>query len=126
MNASSTPEGWRSITPRIFVRDPKRLVGFLKHAFSAQGEYRADGPSEIRIGDSIVMVSGPRPDGAEMNAWLYLYDPDVDAAFARALAHGASVIEAPFDTHYGDRRATIKDPSGNTWQIATRQVAAKG
>src|SRR5580658_4633644 len=101
------PEGWHSITPRIFVRDPKRLVGFLKLAFRAQGEYRTDRPSEIRIGDSLVMVSGPRPDGAVMHAWLYLYDADADAAYARALEHGATAIEPPGDTHYGDRRATI-------------------
>lgn len=84
-------------------------------------DYRADGPSEIHIGDSLVLVSGPRPDGAEIHAWLYLYDPDADAAYTRALAHGAVAIEAPGDTHYGDRRATIKDPCGNTWQIATRK-----
>jgi len=119
MNA--IPSGWHSITPRIFVRDPGRLVGFLSRAFLAQGKYRADGPSEIHIGDSLVLVSGPRPDGAEIHAWLYLYDPDADAAYTRALAHGAVAIEAPGDTHYGDRRATIKDPCGNTWQIATRK-----
>jgi PhnB protein len=29
------------------------------------------------------------------------------------------VLEDPRDMPYGDRRAMIGDPSGNTWQIAT-------
>ena len=122
MIAPVTPKGWHSITPRIFVRDPERLVGFLSCAFLAEGDYRADRPSEIRIGDSMVMVSGLRPDGAEALSWLYLYDANADATYARALEHGATAIEAPSDTHYGDRRATIRDPSGNIWQIATRKA----
>ena len=32
-----------------------------------------------------------------------------------------AMIEAPQDMFYGDRRATVKDPFGNTWQIATHQ-----
>jgi uncharacterized glyoxalase superfamily protein PhnB len=33
---------------------------------------------------------------------------------------GASSLEPPSDMPYGDRRATVRDPSGNVWQIATR------
>jgi uncharacterized glyoxalase superfamily protein PhnB len=33
---------------------------------------------------------------------------------------GGRTIEAPLDTAYGDRRATVADRWGNTWQIATR------
>jgi len=28
------------------------------------------------------------------------------------------IIEHPADMPYGDRRATVRDPWGNTWQIA--------
>jgi uncharacterized glyoxalase superfamily protein PhnB len=51
-------------------------------------------------------------------AFLYVYVDDADAAYERALAAGATTIEAPLDTPYGDRRAMVRDPFGNTYQIA--------
>ena len=115
-----TPGGWHSVTPRLVVHDPDGLVEFLEHAFRASGDFRTDSPSEIRIGDSVVMVSavGPRDP---MPAFLYLYIDDVDAAYRRALERGAISLEAPEDLFYGDRRAMVKDPWGNVWQIATHQ-----
>ncbi len=51
-------------------------------------------------------------------AFLYVYVDDADAAYRRALAAGAVALEEPFDTPYGDRRAMVRDPFGNVWQIA--------
>lgn len=56
-----------------------------------------------------------------MPAFLYLYLDDMDAAYRCALEAGATVIEEPQDMFYGDRRATVKDPFGNIWQIATHK-----
>jgi PhnB protein len=116
----SIPEGWHSITPRLVAHDAARLVDFLQQAFGATGDFRADIPSIIRIGDSIVMVSGagPRPPTP---ALLYLYVDDADATYRRALAAGAVSIEEPRDLPYGDRRGMVEDPCGNLWQIATHQ-----
>ena len=57
MAVKAVPEGWHTVTPRLFVSEPAKLVEFLKHAFGATGSYRDDGPTDVRIGDSIVMVS---------------------------------------------------------------------
>jgi PhnB protein len=118
------PEGWHSITPRLVVDDPAMLVTFLKHAFGASGDIRTDSPSQVRIGDSIVMVSGvgPRTPTA---AFLYLYVDDVDSTYRRALDAGAVSLEEPADLPYGDRRAMVKDPCGNDWQIATHMGASR-
>ena len=116
---TSTPPGWHSVTPRLVVHDVAHLVEFLKRAFDATGDLRTDRPCEIRIGDSIVMVSGVGPRHA-MPAFLYLYVDDIDATYRRALEAGAVSLEAPQDLPYGDRRGMIEDPSGNVWQIATR------
>ena len=118
---TSIPEGWHSITPRLVVADPARLVEFLKQAFDATGDFRADSPSQVRIGDSLVMVSGVGPRDA-MPAFLYLYVDDIDATYRRALQAGAVSLEVPQDLPYGDRRGMVKDPSGNIWQIATRDA----
>jgi uncharacterized glyoxalase superfamily protein PhnB len=59
-----------------------------------------------------------RPHGG---GFLYVYVIDTDAAYNTALRLGAEALEAPGDQFYGDRRATIRDRWGNTWQIATPQ-----
>jgi uncharacterized glyoxalase superfamily protein PhnB len=120
MAVNPIPDGWHSVTPRLFVPGAAKLVEFLKHAFDASGIFRDDGPSEIKIGDSIVMVSETGPRDA-MSAFLYLYIEDMEAAYRRALEAGATVIEEPRDMFYGDRRATVRDPFGNIWQIATHK-----
>jgi tRNA-Thr(GGU) m(6)t(6)A37 methyltransferase TsaA len=112
------PQGWHSLTPRIVVDDVPGMVDFLKRAFDAAGEVYADRPSILRIGDSLVMVSGVGPRPASP-AFLYLYVEDADSTYRRALAAGARSIEKPGDTPYGDRRATVKDRWGTVWQIAT-------
>ncbi len=115
------PYGWHSITPRLVVHNPRQLVEFLKAAFDATGDYESKRPSQMKIGDSIVMVSGMTGFAPTAPAYLYLYIDDCDAVYARALAAGATSLEAPEDLHYGDRRATIRDPEGNVWQIGTHK-----
>jgi PhnB protein len=117
----AVPDGWHSVTPRLVVHNPKQLVDFLKAAFGATGDYEANRPSQMKIGDSIVMVSGVMGLAPSAPAYLYLYVDDCDAVYARALTAGATSLEAPADLHYGDRRATVKDPEGNVWQIGTHK-----
>ena len=61
--------------------------------------------------------------GADARAYrpgfLYVYVPDVDSVYQRALERGAKSIEAPLATPYGDRRCMVEDAWGNWWQIAT-------
>jgi PhnB protein len=115
------PTGWHTVTPRIVVEDPAGLIGFLTSVFDATGELRDDAPSVITIGDSPVMISGAELREA-CPAFLYVYVEDVDAVYSRALDAGAVSVEAVWNTPYGDRRGMLKDPWGNTWQVATRVV----
>jgi uncharacterized glyoxalase superfamily protein PhnB len=112
------PEGWHTVTPRIVAREAKKLVEFLERVFGASGQYREDRPSEVRIGDSVIMVSeaGAR---SPMTAFLYVYVDDTDRTYRRALDAGAHSLEAPSATPYGDGRCMVEDKWGNTWQIAT-------
>jgi PhnB protein len=119
------PQGWRTVTPRIIVPDAEGLVAFVKQVFSASGDYRPDVPTELRIGDSIVMISdaGVRD---RMLSCLYVYVENADETWRRAVAAGARSIETPSDMPYGDRRGMVKDQWGNTWQIATRLKGQDG
>lgn len=115
------PDGWHTVTPRIFVRDPENLITFIKHVFHGHGEFWPDRPAEIRIGDSVVMVSDRGGLREPAPAFLYVYVEDVDSTYRRAIAANALSIEEPADMPYGDRRATVRDGWGNTWQIATHK-----
>jgi PhnB protein len=115
------PDGFHSVTPRIVVRDVAATVEFLRIVFDATGEARSDGPAEIRIGDSLVMVS-PAAFRDEFPAFLYVYVHDADIVYARAVAAGAETLEAPRSTLYGDRRAMVRDAAGNVFQIAHRAL----
>src|SRR5262245_42501719 len=97
------PEGLHCVTPRIVVQDVAKLVEFLKQTFHASGELNTERPSIIKIGDSLVMVSGVGTRAA-MPAFLYVYVDDADAVYQRALEAGAVSLEEPADTPYGDRR----------------------
>ncbi len=114
------PGGWPTVVPRILVRDPEKLVWFIKSVFGASGEYRTETPAQMRIGDSVVMVSaaGARDPSP---AFLYVYVEDTDATYRRACEAHAISLEEPADMPYGDRRAMVKDVWGNIWQIATHK-----
>lgn len=117
-NPKHVPEGWPALIPRVFVDEPAALVDFVQRVFGASGDFRADRPSELRIGDSMLMISDTTERGV-IPAFLYVYVPDADTAYRRALDAGATSLESPRDLPYGDRRAMVRDGWGNTWQIAT-------
>ena len=97
----------------------------MKRAFGAQevGKYASpDGVvhhAEIRVGDSVVEMGEAHGKYLPMEAMFYLYVPDCDAVYRRALAAGATSIFEPADKPYGDRTAAVKDAFGNQWHIAT-------
>jgi uncharacterized glyoxalase superfamily protein PhnB len=117
--ASDLSPGFHSVTPRMVVDDQRAAVEFLRTVFGAAGEVEPARPTEVRIGDSLIMVSGSG-DREVFPAFLYIYVDDVAATYQRALAAGAVTVEAPLDTPYGDRRAMVRDPFGNVYQIARR------
>lgn len=119
MTDASRAPGYHTVTPRMVVADVTAEVAFLRAAFGAQGEVIPERPAEMRIGDSLIMVSGTG-ERDRFPAFLYVYVDDADAAYERALAAGASSLEAPVDTPYGDRRAMVADGFGNVFQVAHR------
>jgi PhnB protein len=116
----AAPAGWHTVTPRIVAHDASGLVQFVCNVFDAVGRYDPVSPSVVAIGDSRVMISEARARDPK-SAFLYIYVNDTDSAYRRALEHGASSIEEPFDTPYGDRRCMVEDKWGNTWQIAVHK-----
>ena len=119
---SHVPQGWHTVTPRIVAHDARHLIEFLRRVFDATGDYLDTRPSVMQIGDSQLMISdaGIR---SPMGAFLYVYVDDTDLVYRRAVEAGASTLEEPVETPYGDRRCMVADEWGNTWQIATPMKA---
>lgn len=135
MAVKAIPEGYHTVTASLTVRDGAKAIEFYKKAFGAQERMRVAGPdgglmhAELRIGDSIVMLGDEMPDmgckapasvGATSSS-LYVYVPDVDAAFTRAVEAGAKALMPPADMFWGDRFGTVEDPSGHRWGLATHK-----
>jgi PhnB protein len=118
MSTANRPRaGFHSVTPRIVVTDVDGQVQFLRDVFDAVGEIVPGRPAEIRIGNSLVMVTAASERDL-FPAFLYIYVDEPDRVYQRALGAGATALEAPRDTPYGDRRAMVRDPFGNVFQIA--------
>jgi PhnB protein len=113
------PPELHTVTPRMVVSDAAGAVEFLRTVFDAIGEVQTDRPTEVRIGDSVGMVTSAT-EREPFPAFLYVYVGDADLAYNRALNAGAMSLEAPLNTPYGDRRAMVRDPFGNVFQIAHR------
>jgi len=125
------PRGFHKVTPYIVTADGDGMLDFAKNAFGAEITLRAEGGGgggvhgEVRIGDTMVMMGGgipgkPFASEAKTTA-LHVYVKDTDAAYKRALQAGATSTGEPQDHDYGERGASVRDPFGNFWYIATHK-----
>jgi len=134
--AKPLPEGQRSVTPHLVVRDAARALDFYKEALGAEELVRIPAPggllmhAELRLGDSKVFLVdefpespmegiGSPPQIGATTVTIHLFVDDVDAVVQRASAAGAKVTQPPTDMFWGDRYARIVDPFGHSWSIAT-------
>lgn len=135
MPVKPVPDGYHTVTPYLVVNGGASALEFYKKVFGATELTRFDGPdgklahAEIRIGDSIVMLSdefvdrgfrGPQSIGGSP-VGLMVYVDDCDKMFNRAIAAGATVKKPLEDQFYGDRSGTLVDPFGHLWTIGTHK-----
>ena len=127
------PDGHRTVTPYLAVKDAAGALEFYKAGFGAAELYRVTlpdgriGHAEMRLGDSIIMLGDEFPEyGGTAPATLggspvsiHLYVDDVDVFFKRALAAGARERKPVMDQFYGDRSGQLEDPFGHLWWVAT-------
>jgi PhnB protein len=115
-----------SIAPWLSMSDPTTAVGFYKNAFGAVELERVDDDAggvivaQLSIDgaafwvqhdvDAVPVASG----GGSVRMILAVDDPD--AVFARAIAAGATEVNAIYEGH-GWRVGRIADPSGHHWEI---------
>ncbi len=132
---SPIPEHLHTVTPRLVVHGADSAIAFYCRAFAAEEiSERFSGPNgevihaEIRIGDSVVMITeGPgdtqapaETDDRVVSAIMATYWENVDAAWERAVGAGAEIIHPLTDQFYGERGGRLRDPFGQQWMMSKR------
>lgn len=126
MTVQPIPPGYHTITPYLIVSGLPGTISFLEQVFGARTTVapmlRPDGTimhTELQIGDSRIMMAEATEQWKPMPASIFLYLPDCDESFRRALAAGATSLMEPADQFYGDRMGGVLDQAGNQWWVAT-------
>jgi uncharacterized glyoxalase superfamily protein PhnB len=113
------------LTTCLSVKDAAKLRDFIVRVFDAKVHECHSDPSgvlrhaEAKIGESVIMFGESCGEWGPQTASFYVYVPDCDAVYARAIEAGASPVMPPATYFYGDRHGTVRDPWGNTWSPAT-------
>ena len=122
--ARHVPEGMHTVTVHLHPPRANPVIAFLKRAFGAEElEYHASSVgvvynAKVRIGDAVIEMGEAQGTDQPMSTRFYLYLPNVDAAYQRAIDAGATSIAPPTDQPYGERVGSVKDVFGNQWYIA--------
>ena len=107
---------------RPYLHGPIDLPAFVQQVFDAsEVERNEGGPVLLQIGDALLWIEAGElpPHVTPWTGALYVYVPDVDAAYARAMRLGARSIAPPEDKPYQERQAGFVDAGGNTWWVST-------
>lgn len=132
MSVNPIPDGYHSVTPYLIVDDAEAALKFYREALGAEEVVRLPmggkiGHAEIRIGNSMVMLSdewpdmgalGPKTRGGATSSFV-LYVDDADKAFDRAVKAGAKVDKPVENQFWGDRMGSVTDPFGHKWSFGS-------
>jgi PhnB protein len=128
--ATTTMDTYRTLTPYLCVPDADAEIRFLEQAFGAtlaSCDRRDDGTvmhAEVRVGDSLLMIGQAGGPWQPLTAALYVWVPDVDVVYARAVEAGATSQSPPEDKPYGHRSSGVVDANGITWWISSPIASA--
>jgi PhnB protein len=130
---ASIPKGLQTVAPYLVIANCANALAFYAKAFGAKALFRLSeasgriGHAEMRIGDSVVMMSDEYPEmgmvGPGTNASpvrLHLAVKNVDTFVRKAVAAGAKLIRPVQDQFYGSRSGVVSDPFGYSWIVGTQ------
>ncbi|WP_378786013.1 VOC family protein [Nonomuraea fastidiosa] len=120
-----------TVNPFIITDDAATVIDFIVDVFGAKDVPEArtldtDGlilHSELRLGDSLLMVADRKPGWPFTPAFTRVYADDVEATLARAQARGARIVTRPTG-FFGETLSRFQDPSGNLWWVYRHDPSA--
>ncbi|RDC66048.1 VOC family protein [Adhaeribacter pallidiroseus] len=118
------PNGHQTVMPYLMLTNATTFINFVQQVFSAEltFERKRDEDklmhAEVRINNSTLMFCDATDAYKAQTANLFVYVPNADEAYQKAVLAGAETIMPLSDQDYG-RTCGIKDPTGNTWWITS-------
>ncbi len=110
-----------TVTPVLSYPDVPAAVDWLTADLGFRERVRIgeDHRAQLQLGEdgAVVVADRGRDSGSDDRHLCKIRVEDVDAAFARAVEHGATVVEELTTPNYGEREATVTDPAGHRWQL---------
>jgi uncharacterized glyoxalase superfamily protein PhnB len=119
------PKQYHAVTPYLTVNNAQRTIDFAKQVLGAELLFEMKGPdgsiahAELKVDDSIIMTGQAGGPFAPTPASLYIYVPDVDSTYQKAVKAGGKSEREPADQFYGDRVASVVDENGTRWSFGT-------
>jgi uncharacterized glyoxalase superfamily protein PhnB len=113
-----------TLIPTRSYPDVEAAVRWLHDVLGCEERLRVPGERvQLTVGNGAVVVAAWDPasapaTGGRPPATLLIRVANVDDAYARALASGASGLSAPIDYPFGERQATVRDPAGHAWTLS--------
>lgn len=125
------------LTPYLVVGDAPAALDFYARAFGAQEQLRLTDPAgrighaHMTLGDSAFMLADEHPEFGALSPvtiggspiTLHLEVADPDAAAARAVAAGATLLRPVEDQFHGNRSGMVVDPFGHKWFLSAQTEA---
>ncbi|MGL5851451.1 MAG: VOC family protein [Phycicoccus sp.] len=134
MTTSTPPQLWLTFR----ARDARALIRFLVDAFGFEekavyGEGDRVDHAELWWPAGGGVMLGSVRDAADGEpgvaqpgtASAYAVTDRPDDLLAQAVDHGATVVRETYDTDYGTREFSVRDPEGNSWSFGTYQGAGQ-
>ena len=122
---SYKPDSYQAVSPYLIVDDAKRTIDFLIETFDAVELRRITGEvedvihAEVRVDDSVIMLSDGKPQWPAVAAHVHVYVADPHDVYRRALAAGAQSVQEPKPDQ--ENRSGVRDPGGTTWWMAAHE-----
>ncbi|WP_025763566.1 VOC family protein [Dyadobacter tibetensis] len=117
--------GYTTVSPYLMVDDVAVQLEFIKNVFQVKPTedigQNPDGHTEIKLGDTTIMIGQGRPQWPSRQSMNYIYVENVDQIYERAKEFGANLLLEPTERYYGDRECGFEDSQGNQWWCGTFQ-----
>jgi PhnB protein len=128
---TTTATATTTLSPYLSVHDAAAAIDFYVRAFGAVERYRLTGSdgrvghADLDIAGNTIMLADEFPEAGARGpiafggspVLMHLQVPDADAAVARAVEAGATIVRPVEDQFYGERGGTVADPFGHVWMV---------
>jgi uncharacterized glyoxalase superfamily protein PhnB len=113
-----------TVLPHLFYRELEQAIAWLTHTFGFTEHYRYGDPisgAQMRAGSAWIMLQQLAPNARTPlqlgygTQSLTIFVEDVEAHSERARSAGATILEEPHETVYGEFQYAARDLEGHHW-----------